>query len=528
MAAPNPNENQGLKIAVACFVMLSVILAVTTYFGFKSYGEAYKNFKTAEGDAKNERDEHAKIQRYFNDFKDKAGFPKATDEGIPKAITDYRDGVGKKVAASIEECKKAIQQYKEAGGGQAKIDELSASLDSIVGGLNDPAQTLMSQSDRLTELLGNQALISTNLALEFKTTRTILEATNGINAAKLQVATEQTSATKKDLNDEHDKHEQARQSLMAKVDALQSDTNKQAQEIASLKNLLAQQQDDFKKQNSDLRTILASQRDLLDKKDTVLDKKDGTITFVDYTRGEVRTDLTRSTGAREQMILTIFDKNAPGLPSDKPKGTIELIQVNNNGSVARIIETKSSINPMKAGDQVYSASWDPNRPLQYALMGKIDMNRDGRDDRADLKRMIESSGGIVAYDLPPSNVGPETGKLSPRITWYVVDDQIPYHPQNARELRALGSEDEGFLKKRTAAIKIAREDGIRPKPLDRLLNELGYSYNTVTPGRVEAADRKAIEGILRPKGRVGVLPGTDAPEEKKEEPTPEADKPEKP
>ncbi len=533
MAAPNTNENQGLKIAVACFVMLAVILAVTTYFGFKSYGEADKKFRSAETDAKTEREERAKIQRNFNDLKDKAGLaalpkPSQDDAAIPKAIADYRDALKKKVTVSIDECKNAIRTYKEAGGGQAKVDELSASLETIISGLDDPAQTLISLSDRLAELLGNQALIATHLGLEYKGTRTILEATNGINNQKLQVATEQTAATKKDLEDEHTKHEQARISLINKVDALQSDTNKQAQEIATLKNLIATREDEFKKQNGDLRAILAEQRDRLDKTDTVLDKKDGTITFVDYSRGEVRTDLTRGTGAREQMILTIFDKSAPGLPSDKPKGTIELIQVNNNGSIARIIDTKSSINPMKAGDQVYSASWDPNRPLQYALIGKIDINRDGRDDRADLKRMIESSGGTVVYDLPPGNIGEETGKLSARISWYVVDERVPYRPQNAREIKSLGTEDEGFLKKRTEAIKIARQDGIRPKPLERLLNELGYSYNSVQPGRLEAADRQAIESLIRPKGRVGVLPGADTPEAKKEDAAPEMEKPEKP
>ena len=31
--------------------------------------------------------------------------------------------------------------------------------------------------------------------------------------------------------------------------------------------------------------------------------------------------------------------------------------------------------------------------MRIALVGKIDINRDGRDDRADLKRMIEGAGG---------------------------------------------------------------------------------------------------------------------------------------
>ena len=58
-------------------------------------------------------------------------------------------------------------------------------------------------------------------------------------------------------------------------------------------------------------------------------------------------------------------------------------------------------------------------------MGKIDVNRDGRDDRAELKRMIQEAGGTVDFDLPPQDLGKESGTLSPRIDWYVTDDRMP-------------------------------------------------------------------------------------------------------
>ena len=64
--------------------------------------------------------------------------------------------------------------------------------------------------------------------------------------------------------------------------------------------------------------------------------------------------------------------------------------------------------------------------MRFALIGKIDVNRDGRDDRDDLKRMIEAAGGIVDYDLPPPEAGKETGKLTGRDAWYVIDDRMPF------------------------------------------------------------------------------------------------------
>ena len=84
------------------------------------------------------------------------------------------------------------------------------------------------------------------------------------------------------------------------------------------------------------------------------------------------------------------------------------------------------IDPIHDGDIVYSAAWSPNNPTRFALVGKIDVNRDGRDDREELKRMIQEAGGIVDFDLPPPYIGKETGKLSPRIEWYVTDDRLPF------------------------------------------------------------------------------------------------------
>ncbi len=63
--------------------------------------------------------------------------------------------------------------------------------------------------------------------------------------------------------------------------------------------------------------------------------------------------------------------------------------------------------------------------MRFALVGKIDVNRDGRDDREELKRMIQEAGGVVDFDLPPADLGKETGTLSPRIDWYVIDDRMP-------------------------------------------------------------------------------------------------------
>ena len=105
----------------------------------------------------------------------------------------------------------------------------------------------------------------------------------------------------------------------------------------------------------------------------------------------------------------------------------------------------------------------PNRmPGQYfALIGPMDIDRDGLDDRDRLRWMIHRNGGMVDYDLPIA--GPASGAISPRTTWYVVADD-PRWPWSSLPT--------SYRAQATKVIKQARVDGVLPMPLMRLLTYL--------------------------------------------------------
>jgi hypothetical protein len=220
------------------------------------------------------------------------------------------------------------------------------------------------------------------------------------------------------------------------------------------------------------------------------------------------------------MVFAIFDRTSAGLPTDKPKGTISLISVSETGSVGRIIKTMENINPIRVGDYVYSAAWSPNEPVRFALVGKIDVNRDGVDDRADLKRMIEAAGGIVDYDLPPPHVGKESGKLTGRDAWYVIDERPSLREQFANVKISL-ADSETFDKKKSEVIKEAKLNGVRPMPIERLLPYLGYDFAAPRPSGVERIDSKNLQRLQSPKQDPNKpkaeAPATDAAAKEKEE-----------
>ena len=59
-----------------------------------------------------------------------------------------------------------------------------------------------------------------------------------------------------------------------------------------------------------------------------------------------------------------------------------------------------------------------------AIIGEIDINRDGIDDRDKLRRMIEDAGGVGDFDFPPPEIGKPTGQLSARTNWYLCDGRM--------------------------------------------------------------------------------------------------------
>ena len=187
------------------------------------------------------------------------------------------------------------------------------------------------------------------------------------------------------------------------------------------------------------------------------------MTGVDYERREVLVDITSRQGARPHLRMSIFDRASPGVPNAKPKGTIEVTQVGESSSTARIIKTNSPIASIRVGDILYGLGGSPDSPTRFALVGMMDLNRDDKDDRDELKRLIQQAGGIIEFDLPPSDVGQETGRLLPRIDWYVIDDQTRPQPQ--------------FAKRMGEVIKEARLNGIRPMPIGRLPAFLGHGMN---------------------------------------------------
>ena len=511
MAASSANDSQGLKLAVAAFVSLTVILSVVSYFLYSNYSQTFEKLTAAEAKAQTSQKAASDALLQYDELRKRIGSRAEEFDAAKAEITAEQKKVDDDVNALIAQAGEAIAKIQAAGASGPEIEDAKVKVSQIASAyLTEPNKNYISSLARLKDLLKAVVMLDLEVTRDYSALKKNLESTNTVNQNKIAVTTKGFNDAKKDLEDEHKNHGQSRDELLSKVDQYQTENGRLSTEIATLNNKLRQQEEDYSKKLSLAQTSLREIRDQSERKDTVLDSPDGYVTFADHSRGEVRTNLSHRMGVRPQMSFTIFDKNAPGIPTDKPKGTIELIYVTDTYSIGRIVKTFNTIDPIRNGDIVYSPAWSPNEPMRFALIGKMDVNRDGKDDRADLKRMIESAGGIIDYDLPPPEAGKESGKLTGRDAWYVFDDRIPFVLEFKTGKDTPTGEQADFLKKQSEAMKEARLNGVRPMAIGRLLSYLGYDYHAPVRGRAEAVDTGALRRMLAPKQREQGRPAVDA------------------
>src|SRR3954468_3821701 len=154
------NESQGLKIAVAAFVTLTVILAVTSYFLYSAYSKA-------EAQLESERDKLTKSQKaasdalnQFEDFKKLAGARAEEYDAAKAEVTTYFKKADERIGSLANTVKAAIDHAQSAGATGPELEDAKARVQTVVNSYrSEPNKTFMSTEDRLVELLENVSLL---------------------------------------------------------------------------------------------------------------------------------------------------------------------------------------------------------------------------------------------------------------------------------------------------------------------------------------------------------------------------------
>jgi hypothetical protein len=309
-------------------------------------------------------------------------------------------------------------------------------------------------------------------------------------AAQLEQTQVNYAQKEKERQEEITKIQQDRQKL-----AKQSETEKRAY-LAEI-DKLTKKRDELAKQNE----FLGRQLEEIRGED--FQYPQGKITEVTDGGRTVYLNLGKADGLRPGVRFSVLEEETTKVADAKPKARLIVVDVNQQTdhlSRARVLPDARPTTILR-GDKIYSPVWQPGREVVFGLVGKMDYDNDGKDDREALKALIASSGGKVSVDMRPD--GRTEGALTPNTRWLVIGDEFKVLGGGALE----GS-NEIIAKRRAELEQQAKSLGIGRMDIDKLMGYLrGTGEEDVIPlgSATRATDFIRREAPIPSPGRVSGL-----------------------
>ncbi len=374
-------ENQGLQIALIVCAMLMVALAVTSFVFYNSSKEETLRAQNAVKDAKAANDTLMKTVDEMSQLKQVVGFA-ARDE-VPAILAGFKKDV-ETYAATMRESE---QNYRNI------VSQLATEL------------------QKQTELVVDAETRNERMQSDFK-------AKEQANLAEIAQYTAGLKQAKDDL-------EQERAKFTAEREKFKKDTAELVHNSDGAKKDL---DDKLAKSSKDLDETETKLRDTLRKLETVIERDkeqdlstelvDGKVTWVNQRGRVVWLNLGSDDGLRRQISFTVIGSDEINPVKAEKKGTIEVIRViEPHLAEARIMDDDPS-KPIMPGDQLFSAAWRPGHAEHFALVGLMDLDKDGVSDLDKVRNLITVNGGVVDAELKDD--GKRVGQMTVDTRYLVI------------------------------------------------------------------------------------------------------------
>jgi hypothetical protein len=478
MAANRASAQQGLTIALIVFVMLTFILAVTTYLFFKKATDAETAMTTANGEASKAKGEMQKVADDRSKLLNILGFPEdkpvadvetETNEAFEKKFGDFRDD--QKAYLKLSDWLLASMKTKDEQNKQ-----LQAEKTNMEQGKDKALADARNRQNELEQLLKKQEADAEAERSEFNKGRERYEELTAQLQADLKKANEASDRMKL-LVDEIAKGDQVvAVDRQAKYKAAKAEG-----QIGQLYDELRDRERMIARQNEILAELRVADKSVQDMvlaatpKDDRIDGFDGQVTSINEVEGTLLLNLGSTQGLRTGTIFNIYNPNDPRPQIGAKKATVE-IQAIEGPSLARArVRHQSSRDPILAGDGAATSLWSPGRGFEAVFIGYLQVDRDSGQDSDDLARLVERSGGRVEPSVTPTttllvDAGP------PRI----LAGERPSGWRQADETR------------RERMLKEAKRLGIRVVGVDTFLDMMGLDRSSFDTNRLRPAGRPAV------------------------------------
>ena len=292
--------------------------------------------------------------------------------------------------------------------------------------------------------------------------------------------------------------------VSAKVKELTVVTQKYRDAVAELEEFKRTTKEKIDSLNQEI-TSLENINDILRDKvfeieKVTFDQPDGEILYVDRVNQTVWIDLGSLDSLPENLTFSVYRKFNDGIGQSSSvndiKGSIEVTEIlGGHRAKAKIVRDSTELaEPIAKGDPIFTPLWTPGLKYRFSLVGVIDMDYDGIDDREQLVDLIEEAGALVDNQIDENGV--RTGEGVTVNTKFVVVGEIldPAEVEPKDRARAQKMSEEY-----NKIVKEARRHGVREVSLTDFREYMGFKIDRriYRPGDRRPITLKSGNPIIR-------------------------------
>jgi len=461
-----------LTIALIVFVMLTFVLAVTTYLFFQRWIEEYESGVTLKAADVTKNEQVAGLQQEIATLRGVIG---ATEEELPDAIELTKNELFTQEFAGFNADQKTYRSLVTWLGKQLKDKDRSVkdSDEKLQQAIKDAKAELQTADEAKVAAVKNLEAEKERFAAEVKKFNEDRQAHES-QQSKLadDKSKAEAGATKYTTVIEKIKDAGKLMSAASKplFDSAVNDNNPTQQLDVVYRELEARDRQ-IKKQNEMLAALRVASPDqqqavlAATPRDDRIDGFDGRISTVDEADRTVMLSFRSTAGMRPGLVLSVYDPDDPKPRAGSRKGVVEVVSVESPTRAKARIREDSTRDPILSGDGIASSLWSSGAKLDVVIVGFVILDGDSRPDRDRLVALVERAGGTV-------------GDAVTSTTSLVVDAGQP--PPSVGDTGDTWRKEDG--ERRTRAVAAAKQSGIRVTGVDALFDMLGQTRDSADAG----------------------------------------------
>jgi hypothetical protein len=491
MASNNSSVVQSFSIALIVFVMLTFVLAVTTYLFFKQANEAQDKLAKAQTETSDANTKRLQAEKNRLELvKEVLGFPE--ELGNPEILKRKQDAIDDVYGKYLEQptydgvvewLSSSVQKHhEEMSRLQAEKDDFAAENKKLAAQhkseLDKKEESTKEAFSKIKDVESNQQESAAAAAAVIKQLEQARDAATA-QTKRLKLVGEKISEARPYLSSDRQQKWPADSEAAdgdrdeRRVAVLLDEMRDRERTIVRLNQIIAQ----LRVADPALQTTVLAATP----KDDRVDGFDGRILSVNELDRTVLVSVGRTTGLRAGLQLNVYDPTDPQPQIGSKKAVVEVVAIESDSLVRCRVRKDSTRDPIIPGDVVATSLWSPGTPLEVVIVGIAQFGGNPEGDRQRLEQLVERVGGTVADTVSPS-------------TTMVVDAGVP---------QSKGIDAEGQVasrkfwtakqkEKRISQMKAAEQMGIKVTAIEPFLDMLGLQVESVRANRLPVPlDRNA-------------------------------------